>query len=90
MAMRVLDGKLDRFLSAALASASRAPPRSRRNSYFSADASGSSCPQAGSSDDGDLKDKGRGEPIVFKAAAQSLLGVQTFGVAVPASPGAGW
>jgi hypothetical protein len=44
MAMRVLAGKIDRFLSAALASASRAPPRSRRNGYFSADASGSSCP----------------------------------------------
>jgi len=48
MAMRVLDGEIDRFLSAALASASRAPPRSRRNSYFSADASGSSCPKADS------------------------------------------
>jgi hypothetical protein len=47
-------------------------------------------PLSGLSDDGDLKDKGRGEPIVFKAAAQSLLVVQTFGVAVPALPGAGW
>jgi len=42
------------------------------------------------SDDGDLKDKGRGQPIVFKAAAQSLLVVQTFGVAEPALPSAGW
>ena len=47
-------------------------------------------PLSGLSDDGDLKDKGRGEPIVFKAAAQSLPVVQTFGVAVPALPGAGW
>ena len=47
-------------------------------------------PLSGLSDDGDLKDKGRGESIVFKAAAQSLLVVQTFGVAVPALPGAGW
>jgi hypothetical protein len=42
--MRVLDSKIDRFLPAALAGAYRAPPRSRRNSWFSADASGSSCP----------------------------------------------
>jgi len=47
-------------------------------------------PLSGLSDDGDLKDKGRGEPIVFKAAAQSLLVVQTFGVAVPVLPGPGW
>ena len=43
-ATTVLDGEIESFLSASSPSASRAPTRSRRNGYFSADATGGTCP----------------------------------------------
>ena len=46
MATTVLDGKMDRFLWAALAQRIQAPTRSRRNSHFSGDATGRTCPTA--------------------------------------------
>ena len=47
MATTVPDCDIDRFLSAALPGASRVPTRSGRNGYFSADATGCTCPQTG-------------------------------------------
>ena len=45
MATTVPDCEIDRFLSAALPGASRVPTRSGRNGYFSADATGRTCPK---------------------------------------------